>query len=167
MVPPYEIDAVRFSRWFGAVGLAAALLTGQAVAAERGAPGATCPNTGLKTVPMVLVTAKGKFRYTLEVASTESQQACGMMFRKSMAPGKGMFFEFSEPRSATFWMENTPLPLDIIFVKPDNRVLSVTANAKPLSRMLIDSGGVAAAVIELNAGQAARIGLKAGDRLIR
>lgn len=154
---------MRLAKWIAVAGLIA---TG-AVPAGAAVSGAACPNMGLKTVPMVLVTAKGRFRYNLEVASTDSQQACGMMFRTSLPASKGMFFEFAQPRSATFWMENTPLSLDIIFVAPDNRVLSITANAKPKSRMLIDSNGVAASVIELNAGQAARIGLRAGDRVIR
>lgn len=157
---------MRLIRLLGVAGLAAAVAAGPTVAAARAAP-ATCPNNGLATVPMVLVTSKGKFRYRLEVAGTESQQACGMMFRTAMPPGKGMLFPFAAPRSATFWMENTPLSLDIIFVAPDNRVLSIAANAEPQSRTLIDSKGVAASVIELNAGQAARIGLKAGDMVVR
>ena len=87
------------------------------------------------------------------------------MFRRTMKRSAGMFFPFDQPKSASFWMENTPLSLDLIFVTADKRVLSVASNAKPNSRMIIDSRGLAASVIELNAGEAARIGLKAGDKV--
>lgn len=127
---------------------------------------AACPNTGLKTVPVTLVTASGRHRYTLEVAATAEQQQCGLMYRKAMPKKVGMLFPFAQPRSASFWMENTPLPLDLIFVGPDDRVVSVSPG-KPYSRDIIDSGGIAASVIELNLGEAARIGLKPGDLVQR
>lgn len=125
-----------------------------------------CPSKGLKTQPTTLVTASGRHRYSLEIAASPEEQSCGMMYRKSMKPMTGMVFPFSQPRPATFWMENTDLPLDLIFVAPDNRVLSI-ASGKPYSRDLIDSNGVTAAVIELRAGEAKRIGLKPGDRVER
>jgi hypothetical protein len=128
---------------------------------------AACPNTGLKTAPFVFVTAKGRFRFDLEVAATPRQQECGMMFRTTMARGSGMYFPFDTPKETAFWMENTPLSLDLIFLTTDKRVLSITAAAKPNSRMIIGSKGIAASVIELNAGEAARIGLKPGDRVER
>ena len=77
-----------------------------------------------------------------------------------------MVFPFDPPRKATFWMDNTPLPLDLIFVGPDNRVLNVLPG-KPFSRDLIPSAGITAAVIELNLGEAERMGLKPGDKVIR
>lgn len=127
---------------------------------------AACPNAGLKTIPVTLVTATGKHRYKLDVAETPEEQQCGLMYRKAMPKTVGMIFPFAEPRSATFWMENTPLPLDLIFVGPDDRVVSVSPG-KPYSRDLIESGGIAASVIELNLGEAARIGLKPGDRVVK
>ena len=127
---------------------------------------AACPNAGLATMPVVLVTAKGRYRYVLDVAASGDEQQCGLMYRKAMPRGVGMVFPFDRPRSASFWMENTPLPLDLIFVGADNRVVSVS-RGKPYSRDLIDSHGIAASVIELNAGEAKRIGLKAGDRVER
>lgn len=117
-------------------------------------------------MPVVLVTGKGRYRYALEVAATAEQQQCGLMYRKAMPRGVGMVFPFDEPRSASFWMENTPLPLDLIFVGADNRVVSI-ASGKPYSRDFIDSNGIAASVIELNAGEARRIGLKPGDKVER
>jgi uncharacterized membrane protein (UPF0127 family) len=123
-----------------------------------------CPNHDLARVPVSFITAKGRFDYRLEVAATPAQQECGLMYRKAMPRAVGMDFPMSPPRSASFWMENTVLPLDLVFVGADGRVVHV-GHGKPFSRDLIDSGGIAARVIELNAGEAARIGLKPGDRV--
>lgn len=144
--------------------LAAALLAAAPAFAVTGA--ASCPNTGLATETATFVTAKGKFSYTLEIAATGEEQQCGMMFRKKMPKNAGMVFPFNPPRAASFWMDNTPLPLDLIFLGPDNRVLNVLPG-KPYSRDFIPSAGDTAAVIELNLGEAARIGLKPGDKVIR
>lgn len=123
-----------------------------------------CPNHDLARVPVTFKTAKGRFDYKLEVAATPLQQQCGLMFRKVMQRDVGMDFPIKPARSLTFWMENTVLPLDLIFVGPDSRVVSI-GHGVPFSRDMIDLRGVAARVIELNAGEAARIGLKPGDRV--
>lgn len=125
---------------------------------------AACPNSGLATTAATFVTAKGRKAYTLELAASPAEQECGLMYRKTMPRDVGMIFPFDPPRPATFWMENTVLPLDLVFVAPDNRVLSI-AQGKPFSRDILDSRGVAAAVIELNVGEAKRIGLKPGDKV--
>jgi uncharacterized membrane protein (UPF0127 family) len=125
-----------------------------------------CPNVGLKTETATFVTDKGKFKYKLEIAASADQQQCGLMYREKMPQTAGMVFPFDPPRPTTFWMENTILPLDLIFVGADNRVLNVLPG-KPYSRDLIPSNGAAAAVIELNLGEAARIGLKPGDKVVR
>ena len=141
-------------------------LTALVVAAAPAAALTNCPDKGLQQVPAVLVTATGRHKYQLEVAATAEAQECGLMYRKHMKRDAGMVFPFSPPRPATFWMENTVLPLDLIFVGPDSRVVSI-GNGKPFSRDMINSGGVAASVIELNAGEAKRIGLKPGDKVER
>lgn len=128
------------------------------------AAAAQCPGVGLQQLPVTLVTGTGRHTYRLEVAATADEQQCGLMYRKSMPQKTGMIFPFTPPRPATFWMENTVLPLDLIFVGPDSRVLTI-AGGKPFSRDMIGSGGVTASVIELNAGEAKRIGLKPGDRV--
>jgi len=125
-----------------------------------------CPNAGLRTARVVFETARGRFPYTLEVAATSEQQACGMMFRERVAPGTGMSFPMQPPREAGFWMENTLVPLDLIFVSPAGRVLNVR-QGKPHSREVLSSDGITADVIELAAGEAQRIGLKPGDRVRR
>jgi uncharacterized protein len=119
----------------------------------------------LATVPLTLVTASGKHRYTVEVAATPDQQEIGLMFRRKMAVDHGMIFPFAPPQVATFWMENTILPLDLVFIAPDMTVLRIAANAAPYSRDIIASGGAIVAVLELGAGEAARVGLRAGDKV--
>ena len=136
---------------------------GLAVAAPASA-GFSCPSKGLAHAPATFLTATGRHKFDLEVAASADAQQCGLMYRKKMKPDAGMIFPFTLPREATFWMENTVLPLDLVFVAPDNKVLTI-ASGKPFSRDMIPSGGVTASVIELNAGQAAKIGLKPGDRV--
>lgn len=136
-----------------------ALLSGAAAATP-------CPNIGLKTTQVTFATAKGRFTYRVEIAATPDQQACGMMFREKMAPGTGMSFPMTPPRATGFWMENTVLPLDIIYVSPAGRVLNVR-QGQPYSREVLTSAGITAEVIELAAGEADRIGLKPGDRVRR
>jgi len=131
-----------------------------------GAQAAACPNVGLKQEQITLVTVTGRHSYIVDLAKTADEQSCGLMYREKMARTSGMIFPFSPPRPTAFWMMNTPLPLDLIFVGPDDRVVSV-GNGKPYSQAIIDSGGVTAAVIELNAGEALRIGLKPGDKALR
>lgn len=112
-----------------------------------------------------LTTADGKVRaYKVEIARTAEEQARGLMYRRSMPRDAGMLFLFPEPRIASFWMRNTYLPLDIIFISPQGRVLNV-AKGEPLNEAPVESVGPAGAVLELNQGEAARIGLKPGDRV--
>lgn len=127
---------------------------------------ATCPNSGLRTGRVAFETARGRFTYRIEVAVTPDEQACGMMFREKMPRDTGMSFPMTPPRATGFWMENTPLPLDIIFVSPAGRVLNVR-RGQPYSRDVLNSAGATAEVIELVAGEADRIGLKPGDRVRR
>lgn len=123
------------------------------------------PNRGLRVISLAIETASGIHRYRVEVAETPAQQARGMMFRKSMARDTGMIFPMDPPRPAAFWMRNTYVPLDIIFLSPDERVLNIAADVQPLSDTTRPSRGVAGAVLELKAGEAARIGLRPGDRV--
>ena len=123
---------------------------------------ASCPDPALQRAALTIRTATGRHRYRVEVAATPAQQQCGLMFRRSMKRDAGMVFPFDETRPLSFWMENTYLPLDIIFVGRDGRVLNAE-RAVPLSRALVSSAGDAASVVELNAGETARIGLRPGD----
>mgnify|MGYP001820235562 FL=1 len=115
---------------------------------------------------MVLETGTGKHSYTVEVADTPQEKARGLMFRRSMPRDHGMIFLHDPPRRATMWMRNTYIALDMIFISEQGTVLRIEANTEPFSTDVIDSGGIAEAVLELNAGEAARIGLKPCDRVV-
>ena len=120
----------------------------------------------LPSIPLTLVTSGGKFKYTVELARTAEQQSAGLMFRKAMARNRGMLFPFNPPRPVAFWMENTVLSLDLIFLNADGTVGKIAPNAKPFSRDMINRYEPTAAVLELVAGEAARIGLRPGDRAV-
>lgn len=124
------------------------------------------PQTGLATRPLTIVTSGGQTHvYKVEMAQTPAQQAHGMMFRTKMPPKTGMLFPMKPPRVASFWMENTLIPLDLVFVGADGKVRNIAAEAVPLSQAPLSSFGPVAAVLELKGGEAARIGLKPGDKV--
>jgi uncharacterized protein len=123
------------------------------------------PQDGLKMIPLTIEAGGKLHRYKVEVAATADQQAHGMMFRTEMPPMTGMLFPMSPPRAAGFWMENTLISLDLIFVGSDGRVRNIAAEAVPKSRAVLESMGPVAAVLELKGGEAARIGLKPGDKV--
>lgn len=133
--------------------------------AQPATTSALAPDARLAVQRLTIITSDGRrHAYKVEVAATPAQQERGLMFRGTMPRDRGMIFPMSPPRTATFWMENTLIPLDIIFIAPGGRVLNV-GSGKPRSRDLVGSDGVVEAVLELNAGEAARIGLKPGDRV--
>lgn len=112
-------------------------------------------------------TSRGPVTFMVEVADTARKQEYGLMCRRGLALDRGMLFTFSgAPVDRAFWMRNTLIPLDIIYIRPDGRVLSVAANAQPLNEMPIPAGGLTKAVLELAGGRAAQIGLMPGDRIL-
>ncbi len=111
------------------------------------------------------MTAHGVRYFTVEIADTDATRESGLMFRKSMAPDRGMLFDFGTPQAVTFWMKNTLIPLDMVFIGKDGRVVSIARNAAPMSEALIPSGGPILGVLELRGGRAAEIGVKPGDRV--
>lgn len=114
---------------------------------------------------VVLQTASGTHRFTIEIADDPMERARGLMFREDMARDHGMLFDFGAEDLRSFWMKNTPLPLDIIFVKADGTVVSIAENTTPFSTAPIDSADTARFVFEVNAGVSEDIGLMPGDRL--
>ncbi|MBV8848928.1 MAG: DUF192 domain-containing protein [Methylobacteriaceae bacterium] len=94
---------------------------------------------------------------------TPEQLAQGLMFRRYMPDDRGMMFDFKTEQPVQFWMKNTYLPLDMIFISKAGKIVSIKENAEPLSEKLIPSGGPVLAVLEVNAGTAARIHAKPGD----
>ena len=121
------------------------------------------PATSAKTIPLHIRSGKQDRLFRVEVAATPEQQERGLMFRRTMAADHGMIFPMSPPRPASFWMKNTYIPLDIIFIGPDHRIIRIAENAAPLSLDLIDCPEPAAAVLELNGGMAKARGIAAGD----
>ena len=121
--------------------------------------------SGLVVVPLKIRHGRKTFRFSVEVASTPQEQSRGLMFRKAMAPGEGMIFPMEPPRFASFWMRNTVLPLDIVFIGIDGRIMSIAPNARPFSEEQIMSGGLTKAVLELNAGRARALGIAPGDKV--
>ncbi len=117
------------------------------------------------TDDLSIATASGAHHFTVEVMRTPDQLERGLMYRRTMAPDRGMLFDFGASRPVSMWMKNTYLRLDMVFIAADGRVVSVKRDAEPLSEAIIPSGGDVLGVLEVNAGTAARIGLKAGDRV--
>jgi len=117
------------------------------------------------TSPLSITTKTGVYPFEVEVADTPDTRALGLMYRRSLAPDRGMLFDMGGVGEATFWMENTYVSLDIAFVGADGRVVSVATDTIPRSRALIPSGGPVRWVLELAAGTARRIALAPGDRV--
>jgi len=123
------------------------------------------PVSGLTVVPLTVTSASGAHAFKVEVASTPSEQERGLMFRAEMGADEGMIFPMDPPRPTAFWMKNTVIPLDIIFIGPDHKVLNVAANAVPYDLSPLASVGDAAGVLELIGGRAAQLGIKPGDKV--
>ncbi|MGO4570888.1 DUF192 domain-containing protein [Microvirga sp. 2TAF3] len=103
--------------------------------------------------------------FQVEVARNDADRAQGLMYRRSMPANQGMLFDFGRVEPVAMWMQNTYLPLDMLFIRPDGTIARIAANTEPLSTRTIPSGEPVLAVLELNAGTAARLGIKAGDRI--
>ncbi len=121
--------------------------------------------SGLQVIPVTLTESGRTHTIRAELAATPQQQAQGLMFRREMGADEGMLFPSDFPQARSFWMKNTVIPLDILFVGTDHRIINIAANATPYSLDPIDSAGPAIAVLELNAGRAAELGLKPGSRV--
>ena len=115
---------------------------------------------------IVFKTETGEHSFDIEVMTTNGERAKGLMFRRSLPANSGMLFVYERPQAATMWMKNTYIPLDMVFIAEGGEVHRIEANTEPFSTAIISSEGDIIAVLELNAGEAARIGLKRGDRAI-
>ena len=120
------------------------------------------PVSGLQVIPLTVTSLGKKHSFRVEMARTPEEQARGLMFRTEMGPDEGMLFPYDPPRVLSFWMKNTVLSLDLIFIGPDRRVINVAANAVPYSEASILSEAPGIAVLELNAGRAAELNIVAG-----
>ena len=118
-----------------------------------------------ETEPLSIVTKAGPKRFEVEVMRDDAGRSRGLMFRRHMAADHGMLFDFERTEPVTMWMKNTYLPLDMVFIRPDGVVSRIAADTEPLSTAIIPSGSPVSAVLELNAGTAAKLGIQAGDRV--
>ncbi len=126
------------------------------------APARAAATTG---EPLTIVTKAGPKRFNVEVMRDDAGRSRGLMFRRHMAADHGMLFDFEREEPVTMWMKNTYLPLDMVFIRPDGTISRIAADTEPLSTAIIPSGSPVSAVLELNAGTAAKLGIQAGDRI--
>lgn len=140
--------AARLAAWASALVLAA------------GAAGAACREDVVD-----LRGPGGMARFTVEIADEPEERARGLMFREDLPESHGMLFLFDRVAPVSFWMRNTPLPLDLIFLRADGTVRRVTEDAVPFSDASMPSGGPVRAVLEINAGLAERFGIEEGSEM--
>ena len=112
---------------------------------------------------LTISTATGDHAFSVEIAATPEKRERGLMDRRFMPMDRGMLFEFERDGPVAFWMKNTYIPLDMVFIARSGKVTRIVDRAEPMSETAIPSGGPCAAVLELNGGVAAEIGLRVGD----
>ncbi len=118
---------------------------------------------GLPQMAVTIHSTGGDRVFNAQVAATLEQQERGLMFRRSLAPNEGMIFPYDPPSSVSFWMHNTLIPLDMIFIRADGTIARITT-AKALDDTAVPAGEPVAAVLEIRAGRAAELGIREGDR---
>ncbi|CAO4165288.1 DUF192 domain-containing protein [Methylorubrum zatmanii] len=123
------------------------------------------PAAQAATEPLGIVSKGGRHAFQVEVMRNDAQRAKGLMYRRTMAPDHGMLFDFERPMPVTMWMKNTYLSLDMVFIRSDGTIARIAPDTEPLSTKVIPSGEPVLAVLELNAGTAAKLGIRAGDRV--
>jgi len=132
-----------------------------APAAAQPAP----PAVSFEKSTLVIDTAGGEQKFDIELALTPEQQQRGLMFRQKLGVHEGMLFDFVQTQPLSFWMANTLIPLDMLFINADGTIARIHANAEPLSTRNIDSGSPVRAVLEINGGAARMLGIKPGDKV--
>jgi uncharacterized protein len=151
---------------FGLAFLAVMALAG-AARAQQIDDDPTGPQPVLPTQPLTITSDNGTvYNFTVELAATPQQQAYGLMFRPSLAADAGMLFPQEPQAPAEFWMKNTIIPLDIVFIGPDGKIISIAENAVPYSLKPIPSGGTVEATLELQGGITAKDGISVGDKVV-
>lgn len=137
---------------------------GTRTARESAAP-AVHPVSGLPIVPVTVTRGAKALVFRSEVARTAPEQAKGLMFRTQMADDEAMIFLRDPPDRAAFWMRNTVIPLDIVFIGLDHKIMNIAANAVPYDETPLPAAGPTLAVFEINGGLAAKLGIQPGDRV--
>lgn len=112
-----------------------------------------------------IASKSGVHAFSVEVVANDADRARGLMFRKELPEGRGMLFDFQREQEVSFWMQNTYISLDMLFIRQDGRILRIAENTEPLSTALIPSGGPVRGVLEVIAGTARKLGIAPGDRV--
>lgn len=115
--------------------------------------------------PLSIISKNGVHKFSVEMAVTEAERAQGLMHRKELPEGQGMLFDFQQEQELGFWMRNTYIPLDMIFIRADGRILRIAENTTPLSEAVVPSRGRARAVLEVIGGTARKLGIAPGDEV--
>ena len=149
----------------GAAGCSAQTPARTPAPAPAAATPARHPISGLEVIPLTISQNGKVHRFRVEVARTPEQQEKGLMFRTAMGPDEGMIFPSNPVGARSFWMKNTVIKLDIVFIGPDHMISNIAANAVPYSLEPLNSDGPAIAVLELNGGRAAQLGFTRGARV--
>jgi uncharacterized protein len=162
------ISRMKFMGAAKAAAMGALLALAACAQVESGpAPGRSGESIGpnAPTELLTIETAGGPVRLNVEIADDEAERNHGLMYRQSLPDDRGMLFHFQEPEMASFWMRNTPLSLDIIFIAPDGRILNVADHTTPYSDAPVPAVGMTRGVLEIRAGRAEALGIRAGDRV--
>jgi hypothetical protein len=125
--------------------------------------GGSARTAGEQTIEIASKT--GVHSFSVEIADNDAERAKGLMYRKELPEGRGMLFDFHRDQEVSFWMQNTYIPLDIIFIRGDGRILRIEENTEPLSTKLIPSRGAVRAVLEVIGGTSRKLGIAPGDRV--
>ena len=107
----------------------------------------------------------GVHAFAVEMATTDAERAQGLMNRKELPEGQGMLFDFQRDQEVGFWMKNTYIPLDMIFIRSDGRIMRIAENTEPLSEKIVPSNSPVRGVLEVSAGTARKLGIAVGDRV--
>lgn len=154
-----------------ALGVLAACSPGEGATALAQAPAAQSPSSarhpvsGLEVIDLVVMRGDKRLAFKVELAASPEAQTKGLMFRTALGDSEGMLFPSAAPEPRSFWMKNTPLSLDIIFIGADGRISNIAANTVPYSLDSVRSSGLASAVLELRAGRSEELGIVAGDKV--
>lgn len=123
------------------------------------------PSANLEDLSIETASAEGPLRFRIEVARTPHQKAYGLMFRRNLPSMTGMLFPYEGEQTVSMWMRNTYIPLDMLFIKADGEIHRIEAMTEPFSERIISSGEPVSAVLEIAGGDAARLGIAAGDKV--
>jgi uncharacterized protein len=140
--------------------LRVALLAGACILVSDGLPASAADLQKIE-----IASKNGTHPFNVELALTDDQRARGLMFRKELPDAQGMLFDFKVEQEVGFWMKNTYIPLDMIFIRADGTIRRIAANTEPLSERLVPSEGPIRFVLEVAGGSAKKLGIEPGDKV--